>query len=184
MAFGHTQLLAQFLNAVERHIVLPDGRHGLGHQRRQGARRFIGPVYGAEQCIGHCGRADAVQLGQQLGRAGAGRTVRPARRTQLQQVRICTAACQPHPQQVAVRPGGQCQRRSPQQDIPALPRAVNPVQKADPARQHPHPQAGAGQGKRLRAVQFSDFGSAAIYFRVKYQFQHLYINKMLFSNRL
>jgi beta-glucosidase len=116
--------------------------------------------------------------------AGTGRTVRPARRTQLQQVRIGAAACQPHPQQVAVRLGRQRQGGRPQQDIAALPRAVKAVQKADPARQHPHPQAGAGQGKRLRAVQLSSFGSAAIYFRVKYQFQHLYINKMLFSNRL
>ena len=139
---------------------------------------------GGDLPAGEILRADAVQLGQQLGRTGAGRTVSPARRTQLQQVRICTAACQPHPQQVAVRPGGQCQRRGPQQDIPTLPRAVKPVQKADPAGQYPHPQAGAGQGKRLRAVQFSDFSSAAIYFRVEYQFQHLYINKMLFSNRL
>ena len=184
MAFCHAELLAQLLDAVERHIILADGRHGLGHKRRQGTGGLVGLGCGAEQRVGHGGRLRAAQLCDQLRRAGAGSAVRPARRPQLQQVGVRAVAGQPHGQQMAVALRRQHQGGRAQQNIAALARAVNAVQQARPAGKHPHPQAVSGQSQRRCAVQFRRFGSGAVNFRVKYQFRHLYINKMLFSNRL
>ena len=93
-------------------------------------------------------------------------------------------AGQPHSQQVAVRLGRQRQGGRPQQDIAALAWAVKAVQQAFPAGEYPHPQAVPGQGQGGTAVQFGVLGSIAVNFWVKYQFRHLDINKMLFSNRL
>ena len=80
MALRHAQLFAQFLHAVQCHVILPDGRHCLGHQRRQGAGCLIRLAQGAQQAVGQGGTAAAVQLGDQLRRAGTGRAIGPAGR--------------------------------------------------------------------------------------------------------
>ena len=184
MAFRHTQLLAQLFNTVQCHIVLADGRYRLGHQRRQGAGCLVRLAHGAEQRIGHRRGAGAVQLGNQFRCTGAGGTVCPAGCAQLQQIAFCAVAHHPHRQQMAVTLGHQRQGGCPQQNITALPRAVKPLQQADAAGKHPHPKPVSGQGQRLCAIQLGRLGGRAVDFRIKYQFRHLYINKMLFSSRL
>ena len=145
--------------------ILADGRHGLGHKRRQGGRAVSSALAAAQSTrVGHRGASARRTLCDQLRRAGAGSAVRPARRPQLQQVGVRAVApvsrtASRWRRSAASAPGGQGQQEYRRfgpggQHRPA----------GTPAGKHPHPQAVSGQSQPALCRQFRRFGSGAVNF--------------------
>ena len=179
MAFAHPQLVAQILHAVQRHVVVPDGRQRRRYQRRRLVYRLVRAGRRAQQAVGlPVIGAAAAQPHQQLRRAGTGRPVHPPGRPQRRGKVIGALPRQPHRQQVALPSRAQRQRRHPQQHIAAFAGGV--PQQAVPAGKHPHPQPSAGQRAGGISLQFGGLRHRRVLVTKKYQFLHHHINKMLY----
>ena len=189
MALADPKLGAEFFHAVQGHVVIADGFHRAGYQRRKTAGFLVPVGKGAQQGVGGGGAGGIVGIpgtahaGQQLRCTGAGSPIRKARLRQPGQKLLHGQPGQPHAQQMAGGNRPQREGAKAQQKIAGGARralAAGAFQHALPAGKYPCPKALAGKGKRRFALQLLHCGAGAAGGWIKYQFLTSNINKVLY----